>query len=412
MRVLHISTEFPPVIYGGLGTAVGGWVIASARGGFTIGLLLVSGSALHRSLETYGTLGDLPTHAPSTWERWASRRMPSGHGRIRFFFVAPESLIESSIRVAILWKPDAVHLHSAGLWIAAKAIRERAGVPVIYHLHSLDRAEQEMVDWTHSTRTREQEQAIDAADRLIVLSKSERDLLASYYPSALDRVRVIGNGIDHLLPTAGVRIRRRSSYAPLILFCGRFVERKGLRELLAAIPLVLEEAPTTRFVLVGGTGWQTAAEVERRWLPPGLAVHRSQVHFTGWLQPEDLAHWYQVADILTVPSWYEPFGMVVLEGMLYGLAIAASRVGGPAEILEHEHTALLFPPRSISCLARTLIRLVKDPALRRSLGAEAAKDVRRNWQWPRMVNAMRGVLEELVKVGKLRAGREKREPEI
>jgi glycosyltransferase involved in cell wall biosynthesis len=249
--------------------------------------------------------------------------MLSGHERIRFFLVAPESLIESSIRVAILWKPDAVHLHSAGLWMAAKAIRDHAGVPVIYHIHSLDRAEHEMGGWTHSTSTREQEKAIDSADRLIVLSRSERNLLASYYPSALDRVRVIGNGIDHLPPTAGARNRGRNTYAPLVLFCGRFVERKGLRELLAAIPQVLEEAPTTRFVLVGGTGWQTAAEVERKWLPPGLAAHRSQVHFTGWLQPEDLAHWYQVADILTVPSWYEPFGMVVLEGMLYGLAIAA-----------------------------------------------------------------------------------------
>ncbi len=43
MRVLHLTTEFPPVIYGGLGTAVGGWVLASARAGLTMGVLLVEG---------------------------------------------------------------------------------------------------------------------------------------------------------------------------------------------------------------------------------------------------------------------------------------------------------------------------------------------------------------------------------
>lgn len=46
MRVLHLTTECPPVIYGGLGTAVGGWVTASARGGITAGVLLVEGVLL------------------------------------------------------------------------------------------------------------------------------------------------------------------------------------------------------------------------------------------------------------------------------------------------------------------------------------------------------------------------------
>jgi len=43
MRVLHLTTEFPPVIYGGLGTAVGGWVTASARAGVTVAVQLVEG---------------------------------------------------------------------------------------------------------------------------------------------------------------------------------------------------------------------------------------------------------------------------------------------------------------------------------------------------------------------------------
>ena len=43
MRVLHLTTEFPPVIYGGLGTAVGGWVTATARAGISVAVQLVEG---------------------------------------------------------------------------------------------------------------------------------------------------------------------------------------------------------------------------------------------------------------------------------------------------------------------------------------------------------------------------------
>lgn len=51
-----------------------------------------------------------------------------------------------------------------------------------------------------------------------------------------------------------------------------------------------------------------------------------------------------MADILVVPSWYEPFGMVVLKGTIHGLAVVASSVAGPAEILLDGETGLLFPP--------------------------------------------------------------------
>ncbi len=74
--------------------------------------------------------------------------------------------------------------------------------------------------------------------------------------------------------------------------------------------------------------------------------------------------------------------MVVLEGMLEGMVIAPSDVGGPAEILEHERTALLSAPRDVAALAEAVPRLVRDPLLRHRLGTAAADDVRCRWLWP------------------------------
>src|SRR5437773_12399039 len=89
--------------------------------------------------------------------------------------------------------------------------------------------------------------------------------------------------------------------------------------------------------------------------------------------------WYDSTDVLVVPSWYEPFGMVILEGMLHGLAIVASDVGGPRAILSHGVTGLLYQPRSVASLAEALLRLVDDPNLRQDLGRRAAQQVRSRW---------------------------------
>src|SRR5262249_44090093 len=152
-----------------------------------------------------------------------------------------------------------------------------------------------------------------------------------YCPGVDERVRVVGNGVEDTV-VSGKR-ESGDQVAPIVLFSGRFVERKGIRELIEAIEIVLARTPTVRFILAGGHRNCTGAQMEA-WLLPGCLIpYRAQIQFTGWLTPNQIGEWYQAAHILVVPSWYEPFGMVILEGMLHGLAIAAAAVGGPAEIL-------------------------------------------------------------------------------
>jgi glycosyltransferase involved in cell wall biosynthesis len=165
---------------------------------------------------------------------------------------------------------------------------------------------------------------------------------------------------------------------------------------------VLAASDNVRFVLIGGYRHATGAAMDADWLPPALHDLRSRVHFTGWLAPHEVAKWYRVADILVVPSWYEPFGMVVLEGMLYALPIAASAVGGPSEILAHERTGLLFEPRDVGALADAIMRLVKDPALRQRLGIAAAAEVRRRWLWAKVIERVRAVYQEAIADQELR----------
>jgi glycogen synthase len=378
------------VIYGGLGTAVGGWVRASAGSGMGVAVLLVGG-ALAGETTASGYWGSSAAGLAGT------ERVVETEG-VTFFQTAFEAAAERGVSVVERWRPDILHLHTAMLWPVAREIQRRTGVPLVYHVHSVDRAEYEIGKepnlWLAHSHA--QEEAIEAAGRLIALSDSERDLLVSYYPSASGRIRVVGNGIADSEAARKASERHRPPEDVVILYSGRLVERKGIRELLAAAPRVLAAVPSARFVLVGGPPPLSGEEVARQWLPDELAGERERIFFTGWLSPDRVEEWYRAADVLVVPSRYEPFGMVLLEGMLHGLAIVASATGGPAEIVRDEESGLLFPPLDVDKLAHALIRVATSADLRERLGHQGAADVRARWMWPARVRRMRNVYSELM----------------
>ena len=386
LRVLHLTPEFPPVIWGGLGTAVGGLANASAHAEMSVGVLLVGG-ALVLGDGSYGQWRPISFASPASIDE----PLAVNSDGVSFFQVSPAEAEEAAIRLAERWKPDVVHLHTAWFWPVARAIRDKTQTPLVYTVHSLDRAEYEIGDFVTHWDT--QETVIRAADRVIALSRDERALITKYCPAAAERVRIVGNGIADSVE-ARFSTQKKREGPPVILYSGRFVDRKGIRELFQAIPQVLDQAPDVRFLLAGGYG--TATEIESAWLDDTLRPYRSRIEFTGWLTPDRVAECYRRADVLVMPSWYEPFGMVILEGMLHGLPIAATSVGGPADILEHERTALLFSPKSVPELTSTLLRFVNEPTLRDRIGRAAARYVRRHWLWSNVVEKMRSVYQEII----------------
>jgi glycosyltransferase involved in cell wall biosynthesis len=385
MRVLHLTTEFPPVIYGGLGTAAGGLVTASSQAGIETAVLLV------------GAGGDQAYRRPtsSILETTSESAIRSIAG-IHVHPVSHADAERYALRLILDCQADVLHLHVFWLWPLARSLRDRTGLRIVYTVHSLDRAEYELGQGPPECLSQWDTQAdlISSADLIVALTRSERDLLIEYCPRVTDRIRVIGNGIEDTIGAREAVRQRSSNDIPLVLFTGRFVERKGIREFLAAAALVLNERPATRFVLAGGHRHCDGASMARYWMPEELSACGARVHFTGWLSAEELAVWYRRADILAVSSWYEPFGMVVLEGMLYGLPILASNIGGPAEILEQGRTALLVPPRNPVALAQGLLRLIDDPQLRQQLGLAAAGAVREEWSYVRAVQKMKAVYNE------------------
>jgi glycogen(starch) synthase len=277
MRILHVTVEYPPIVHGGLGTAVGGLVKASAAG-LEVRVLLVTDAPRVGYPDTIADLRQ-PDVAP------AGARI----------ICAPWAEAYQRARMLIAtWQPDILHLHVFWLWPIVARLRGETGVPVVYTIHSLDRAEYELGHGPPECLTQwdTQAAAIIGADRVIALTRSEADLVGEYCPAAAPRIRVVGNGID-IPPTASTNFQREAD--PVVLFTGRFVDRKGVRELLAAIPAVLQAAPRTRFVLAGGHRHCTADEMDLWWRPKQLQGC-PQMQFAGWLDSDQMAAWYRAAD--------------------------------------------------------------------------------------------------------------------
>jgi glycogen synthase len=381
--VLHLTSEYPPDQFGGLGTGVEGLARASAEAGIRTVVVLVSGSAAYGYGYGYGAdkHGDVGLGF--------SELRPSG---VTLFREAFRTASARAIELAATWRPDVIHLHSSWLWPVARAVRDSTGTPIVYTAHSLDRAEVESGEWIAHGPI--QDEAIVGSNLVVAVSRSERDRLARFYPAAQERVRAVGNGIR--ISTHSVRPDRNGHLGTaIVLYVGRFARRKGLIDLFEAVPRVVERVPRALFLLAGGDSPDSRPGSGVSWVPNHVRRHLNRIRFLGWLSRPELDYHYLAADVLVVPSRYEPFGMVVLEGMAYGLPIVAAAVDGPAEILDDGRTALLFPAGDVGALAHALVRVLGDVELRSRLGAAAQEEVRARWGWEQVLPSMLAVYRDL-----------------
>ena len=384
--ILHVTSEYPPIHFGGLGTAVAGLVRAQAEAGVEVVVLLVHGpgyayayGGYARSASGYGGYG---------------RTRPDAHGSdacapsrpavevVRASHMDAESVGSA---LAAARRARVVHLHASWLWPIAAGIRDATGVGVVYTAHSVDRAEVEHGEWLPHGSI--QDRVFVGADRVVMLSESERDYVRRHYPHLAGRISVVGNGV-HPAPLPPAKQHRATGAA--VLYVGRFGSRKGVRDLIEAVPGIARRVPAARFVFVGGASPDDGPREAAAWVQPELQAHLGRMTFLGWQDAPSRGspEWYARGDVLVVPSRYEPFGMVVLEGMLHGQAIVAAATGGPAELLRHGRTALLYPPGDVDALAASVARLLGDVRLRRCLGAAARAEVQAHRTWANVLPAL------------------------
>lgn len=201
---------------------------------------------------------------------------------------------------------------------------------------------------------------------------------------------------DRLTPTVTLdRIRERAhDDGPLrVLFVGNVVPRKGLDTLIEGVRN-LDDVPWT-LTVVGDTTIdpEYTARLRASISATGLS---DSVTFVGRLQDDALGDAYASAHVLAVPSRYEGFGIVYMEGMAFGLPVVASTAGGASEVVGHGETGFLVPPDSPSHVTRSLGILARDRDRLARMGQAARARYRDHPPWTRTVDRVESFLTALV----------------
>ena len=159
-----------------------------------------------------------------------------------------------------------------------------------------------------------------------------------------------------------------------ILFLGRLEKRKGIVDLLAAIPQIVAAAPYVRFTIAGADnslydGFQArTGQTYPAWFAHNHPDMAPFVRFLGGVSDEQLNRLYQSCDLFVAPSLYESFGLIYLEAMNYGKPVVGCRAGGIPEVVDDGVTGILVEPGAPQALAEAILRLVRSPALLNAMG--------------------------------------------
>lgn len=256
--------------------------------------------------------------------------------------------------------PRLVHIHSsayASFWekVAMMFLCRLLGRKVIIHVHggNFDRF------FERSRGKAFIRGALGLAHRVVVLSPRWSDFFLS---KGIDRVEVVPNCAD----VDFFGIRGGEAQAGDILFVGSFRKGKGIRELLESLVRLRSRGFMNRLVLAGGTG----KDVSSAWVNELIAdLGISGVEVLEDLSTPQLAGIMDGADLFVLPSHSEGLPIAMLEAMAAGLPVVATPVGGIPDAIEEGVNGFLVPVGDSVTLADRLERLIRDPELRRRMGA-------------------------------------------
>ena len=282
---------------------------------------------------------------------------------INLFYLARQSL--ALIWVGLTKRPRIMHVPFTSFWAFWKdtffiLLARAFGIKVVAHLHGgvFDRYFRESHPWVRRLIG----WSMSRADVVITLSEQWKKFLLEEVRPDL-RVDVIPNSVDSAFAHASLEdTQPLRSDRKTVLFVGGLGHRKGVYDILKAIPRVAEKHPTVRFLFAGQEEARGEWErIEKVWSENHLEEHAQFLGCVTGLAKLDL---FLRADIFLLPSYGENLPYSLLEAMAAGLPVVATPVGAIPEIVEEGRNGFLIPPGDVQSLAERIMQLLGDPRLR------------------------------------------------
>jgi len=368
--VLMMSWEYPPRIVGGIASHVYWLSKALVRSGLDVFVVTCDFPGAKSEEEVDGVKVfrvdsyRFPTPDFATWVAMMN---------LNIQMAAAELIRESRDAV------DIIHAHDWLVAYASIGLKHMFRLPIVATIHSteygrrggLHDVQQRMIHSVEMWLSRE-------ALKMICCS----NYMASHVGHTLSvpstKIKVISNGVDVPTFQRPLNPTSRGSFATphqkLVLYLGRLVYEKGIHLLIEAVPLIIKSVDA-KFVIVG-EGYMKDELVARA---RSLGV-QDRIYITGYLDSDMVVDLLRAADVVVVPSLYEPFGIVALEAMAAERPVVTTGVGGLEELVEHDRTGVKVYTTGES-IASGVSRVLADREYAGHIARNALNRVRSRFSW-------------------------------
>ncbi len=397
MRVLMLSWEYPPHLIGGLGKHVAEIAPRIAAAGVELNLVTprLAGGAPEETAERKGAA--VRVHrVDATW---------SEAGDFYDGVAAVNLQLSRFIEEDLLPKRgfDLVHVHDWLVSFAAIEAKRLTNTPLVATIHATEYGR------NHGNIGSPLQRKIHEAEwllsyqswKIVCCSHFMKDEVQRAFYCPPDKVVVIPNGVD---PTKFRRLRDEAlaefragfalPYEQLIVTVGRVVYEKGVQVLVQAMPEILAKWPNAKAVVTGAGYYLDDLKSLSDQLKLG-----PKMLFTGFLPEHIRDRLLAVADVVALPSLYEPFGIAALEAMAAGAPLVVSDVGGFGEIVRHLDNGITIYPNSPSSLAWGILETLAHPDEARRRAAVALAEIDTIYNWRSIARRTVGLYQEVGKAG-------------
>jgi starch synthase len=385
MKVLFLTNEYPPHIYGGAGVHVGYLSCELAK------TMDVEVRCFGDQNTKRGRLRIKGYEEPNTARWTCPKQLASAFSAVRRCVDFNTTQIDA----------DMVHCHTWYSHFGGILAKRNYGIPLVITTHSLEPLrpwKREQLGGGYDFSLWVEKTALEMTDAIIAVSRETKRDIERLFEVDPARVHVIHNGIDldeyrKVQSTTALKRHGIDPAKPYLLFVGRITRQKGIIYLVRAIEFMDRDF---QIVLCAGAPdtKEIAAEMDQ-----ALAAAKKKRPDIFWidemLDRKAVVELYSHAAVFCCPSIYEPFGIINLEAMACGTAVVASAVGGIKEVVVDGETGFLVPLKQMKespfapanpekfarDLAAPINQLMQDRPLREKFGRAGRERAGRCFSW-------------------------------
>ena len=420
MKILMFSWEFPPMIAGGLAMACYCMVKSLLKKGIEVDLILPTKEFIYFKLRNVEDADILPvvfldpkkqeeyeaisfknitqkyefigmTHYPESYftpgfdEKWSKLmtefRLEASKSskaltldeqiihNLTQYLVGEDDIIKKvqevatrAHRYASELQYDLIHAHDWLTYPAGIIARKYSGKPLVAQIHATeyDRAGGYGDARIHNVEA----DGMMFADMVLAVSKYTANMIISRYRIDSGKIRILHNAYDvGNIPDKKERIFK----SPTVLFLGRITIQKGPDYFLEMANRVSKLNPEARFIVAG------SGDMARKLLHKSASFKmKNRFIFAGFLNRKQVEEIFNCVDIFVMPSISEPFGIVPLEAMAYGVTAVISKQSGVSEVIENAYKVDFW---DIDEMTRIIDFLIKNPDKCKAMGRSGREEV-------------------------------------